>query len=594
MKTTEPGAQAPGRGPESMPRAGAASTHQGATSAFLRATPQGLWLFLFTLVLAARAWAIPCDVDRDGDIDLDDLNLIQKAILARAKVSGPDDPRDADGNGVINSIDGRLCALRCTRAKCSTVNQAPFANAGPDQSVPLGSVIRLDGSVSRDPEGATLGYAWSLIARPAGSHAVLTGADSANPTFSADLPGQYLVQLIVNDGQLASPPTTVSVSVTNTPPTVSLSAPAARQSFTAPATITVSAEAADTTGNITEVAFYQGSTPIGSATSAPYRITWSNVPVGNYVLKARATDSGGATTWSAEVPITVAAGGVKIYYLHQDHLNTPRLVTDEANRVVWRNTPLGEPFGMGLPEEAPDGDGQAFTLNLRFPGQYADRESNLNYNYFRDYEPSAGRYVQSDPIGLAGGVNTYGYVYGNPGGRIDSKGLAYFGFRPLQPLFPFMVLAPLMGTWQIAHENVFFEDGSAPSNYGFGPIGVSPDPFPFGYKRADGGYNDCIMRIAVSMNAWPGSQYRLYCTNCQRWSTEVRATYNELARDPEILKQCGCSESLMQSANRSVPFFSGKSERSDDPLSASVGSLPKHPGGGAGTVPLPLLWIIGL
>ena len=61
-----------------------------------------------------RAWAIPCDVDQDGDIDLDDLNLIQKAILARAKVSGPDDPRDADGNGVINSIDGRLCALRCT------------------------------------------------------------------------------------------------------------------------------------------------------------------------------------------------------------------------------------------------------------------------------------------------------------------------------------------------------------------------------------------------------------------------------------------------------------------------------------------------
>ncbi|WP_245754432.1 RHS repeat-associated core domain-containing protein, partial [Candidatus Accumulibacter aalborgensis] len=338
------------------------------------------------------------------------MNLIQKAILARAKVSGPDDPRDADGNGVINSIDGRLCALRCTRAKCSTVNQAPFANAGPDQSVPLGSVIRLDGSASRDPEGATLGYAWSLTARPAGSHAVLTGADSANPTFSADFPGQYRVQLIVNDGQLSSALATVSVSVTNTPPTVSLSAPAAKQSFTAPVTITVSAEATDTTGNITEVAFYQGSTPIGSATSAPYRITWSNVPVGNYVLKARATDSGGATTWSAEVPITVAAGGVKVYYLHHDHLNTPRLVTDETNKVVWRNTPLGEPFGMSLPEEDPDGDGQAFVLNLRFPGQYADRESGLNYNYLRDYSPEVGRYLQSDPIGLDGGINTYGYV----------------------------------------------------------------------------------------------------------------------------------------------------------------------------------------
>jgi RHS repeat-associated protein len=395
------------------------------------------------------------------------------------------------------------------------------------------------------------------------------------------------VQLIVHDGQLASTPATVSILVTNTPPTVSLSAPAAYQSFTAPATITVSAEAADSTGSITEVAFYQGSTPIGSATSAPYRITWSNVPAGSYVLKAKATDSGGAMTWSAEVPITVAAGGVKIYYLHHDHLNTPRLVTDEANRVVWRNTPLGEPFGMSLPEEDPDGDGQAFTLNLRFPGQYADRESHLNYNYFRDYNPEVGRYLQSDPIGAAG-------VGGNPGGRIDPKGLAYFGFRPLQPLFPFMILAPLMGTWQIAHENVFFEDGSAPSNFGFGPSGVSPDPFPFGYKISDGGYNDCIMRIAVSMNAWPGSQYRLYCTNCQRWSLAVRATYNDLAKDHEIIQKCGCSESSLQAASRIVPFFSGRSRQSDDPLSASVGSSQKNPGGATGTVPLLPLWVMGL
>ncbi|SBT04402.1 hypothetical protein ACCAA_1350001 [Candidatus Accumulibacter aalborgensis] len=281
-----------------------------------------------------------------------------------------------------------------------------------------------------------------LIARPAGSHAALTGADSANPTFSADLPGQYLVQLIVNDGQLASTPNTVSISVTNTPPTVSLSAPAAKQSFTAPATITVSAEAADTTGKITEVAFYQGSTPIGSATSAPYRITWSNVPVGNYVLKARATDSGGATTWSAEVPITVAAGGVKIYYLHHDHLNTPRLVTDETNKVVWRNTPLGEPFGMGLPEEDPDGDGQAFTLNLRFPGQYADRESSLNYNYFRDsYFPDLGRYGQSDPIGINGGANTYSYVGGNPLLFSDPSGLC-----PLCPLLALGLVATEVAT----------------------------------------------------------------------------------------------------------------------------------------------------
>jgi len=87
-----------------------------------RRSKHWVWLLLCWFVLAGQIWAMPCDVDGDGDVDLDDLNLIQQAILARAKVSGPNDPRDADGNGVINSIDGRLCALRCTRAKCSTVN----------------------------------------------------------------------------------------------------------------------------------------------------------------------------------------------------------------------------------------------------------------------------------------------------------------------------------------------------------------------------------------------------------------------------------------------------------------------------------------
>ncbi|MEB3943540.1 RHS repeat-associated core domain-containing protein, partial [Pseudomonas aeruginosa] len=63
-------------------------------------------------------------------------------------------------------------------------------------------------------------------------------------------------------------------------------------------------------------------------------------------------------------------------------------------------------------------------VNLRFPGQYYDAESGLHYNYFRDYDPETGRYVESDPIGLSGGVNTYGYVQGAPLNRIDPLGLA--------------------------------------------------------------------------------------------------------------------------------------------------------------------------
>ena len=62
-------------------------------------------------------------------------------------------------------------------------------------------------------------------------------------------------------------------------------------------------------------------------------------------------------------------------------------------------------------------------FNLRFPGQYFDQETATHYNYFRDYDPSIGRYVQSDPVGLTGGTNTYLYVDGNPLRTVDSRGL---------------------------------------------------------------------------------------------------------------------------------------------------------------------------
>jgi RHS repeat-associated protein len=113
----------------------------------------------------------------------------------------------------------------------------------------------------------------------------------------------------------------------------------------------------------------------------------------------------------------------RIFFVHADHLNAPRALMNSANQLRWRWT--SDPFGLVPPEDNPSGLG-AFALNLRLPGQVYDIESNLHYNYFRDYDPSLGRYVQSDPIGLEGGINTYAYVGSNPLLFTDPTGLDYW------------------------------------------------------------------------------------------------------------------------------------------------------------------------
>jgi len=89
---------------------------------------------------------------------------------------------------------------------------------------------------------------------------------------------------------------------------------------------------------------------------------------------------------------------------------------------VWR-WDQQEPFGATPPNDDPDADGVKFDFPLRFPAQYFDKETSLNYNCFRDYDSSIGRYVQSDPIGLRGGLNTYAYVNSNPIRSVDPRGL---------------------------------------------------------------------------------------------------------------------------------------------------------------------------
>jgi len=112
-------------------------------------------------------------------------------------------------------------------------------------------------------------------------------------------------------------------------------------------------------------------------------------------------------------PLAQVSNGV-VYYVHTDHLGTPQLITDATQAIVWSAdyTPFGN---VNITT-------QTVTNNLRFPGQYFDAETNLQYNYFRDYDPSTGRYIENDPIGLKGGLNTYAYVDSNPLRHIDPTG----------------------------------------------------------------------------------------------------------------------------------------------------------------------------
>ncbi len=246
------------------------------------------------------------------------------------------------------------------------------------------------------------------------------------------------------------------------------------------------------------------------------------------------------------IPVATVREGV-LYYIHTDHLGTPRLVSDQNQIIIWRWT--SAPFGEAMPDENPDGDGVFFAFNLRFPGQYFDAETERHYNYFRDYDPALGRYVQSDPIGgLAGGLNTYAYVGGNPLSRIDPFGLAYFAKRPLSG-FPWLgpfssnPLDDLTNT-EISHEQLFFEDGGSPSNIGFFNDGTTKEePNPTGYRHSPGHFDDCIMRIAVknvplqpySLLGKPGPIDKF---NCQDWAERVRQEYRRLANDPAVQQQC--------------------------------------------------------
>ena len=160
----------------------------------------------------------------------------------------------------------------------------------------------------------------------------------------------------------------------------------------------------DAEGTVTQTIIYHWSMDrLVEETTATGELIRDYIPGISYVPVAQIDNSNGTETVS---------------YLYTDHLMTSRLATGQNQNVVWNWE--NEAFGDTAAQET-----GGVQINLRFPGQYYDQESGLHYNWNRYYDPQLGRYIISDPIGLKGGMNTYGYAGQNPIVRYDEYGLAW-------------------------------------------------------------------------------------------------------------------------------------------------------------------------
>ncbi|MCM5551514.1 RHS repeat-associated core domain-containing protein, partial [Xanthomonas hortorum pv. pelargonii] len=177
--------------------------------------------------------------------------------------------------------------------------------------------------------------------------------------------------------------------------------------------------------------------------------------------------------WLDDLPVGLLANANKLHYIEPDHLGSPRVVVDPVRNVaVWSWSLKGEAFGNTAPNQDPDGDGAALVLDMRFPGQRFDAASGLNQNYFRDYDAATGRYGQSDPIGLDGGIATYAYVGGSPYGKIDPLGLAdVYIWMPL----PYTGGIPSYGKLHSTFGHVSVD--AYGQGFSYGPAGNTIDPW---------------------------------------------------------------------------------------------------------------------
>jgi len=248
------------------------------------------------------------------------------------------------------------------------------------------------------------------------------------------------------------------------------------------------------------------------------------------------------------------------FFFHNNWVGTPQLVTDTSGVVRWGA--IYDAWGRAYKlDEDPDGNGQVLVNNLRAPGQYEETETSLlsnlflgqpfYYNWNRHYMPADGRYMQTDPIGMTGGNNLYGYAEGRPGFFVDQDGLRVTPVRPAptQPV-PLPGQFPLPGQPPDAHVPT---DPSMPGN-GTRPNLPGPfDPQPMRPEWPAPEQNECREAPAPQSPKWELARGRWGCSaSCNVQSIDPACKQTRVYGQGSGSDQAGACLAAQQDANTQV------------------------------------------
>ena len=188
--------------------------------------PAGI-LTMVALMLLAGLLTVPWaqapdpDLNNDGTVTGKDVSIVARCLgnNPHNKPNCEFNLADTDGDGDVDHTDLQFVVDHLGETGFPTGdNVAPIAEAGPDQTVPVGETTHLDGSGSTDDDGDPLSFQWTFTSLPTGSGGALSDPTAVAPTFVVDIVGTYVVQLIVNDGTVDSAPDIVTITTANSPP----------------------------------------------------------------------------------------------------------------------------------------------------------------------------------------------------------------------------------------------------------------------------------------------------------------------------------------------------------------------------------------